>query len=149
MNLADIKSTPTGRKGRRKRVGRGRGTGQGGTAGKGNKGQKARSGYKKRSGFEGGQMPLLRRIPKRGFNNRWSKTFAVVNVGDLGRFAASGEVTPAVLQEAGLVKTLGDGLKVLGSGDLKAKLTVRAHKVSAAARRKIEEAGGTVEILKR
>jgi large subunit ribosomal protein L15 len=148
MNLGEIKSASTGRKGKRKRIGRGRGSGTGGTAGKGHKGAKARAGYTRRAGFEGGQMPLLRRIPKRGFNNaRWKKTYAVVNVGRLARFADGAEVTPVTVVENGLVDDLGDGLKILGSGDLEVALTVKAHKVSAGARAKIEKAGGKVEII--
>ena len=132
---------------KRKRVGRGAGSGTGKTAGKGHKGQKSRSGYSQRAGFEGGQMPLYRRLPKRGFHNIFAKKYAILNIGSLNQFAEGTTVTPELAREAGLVKKLQSGLRVLGQGTLERKLTVRAHHFSESARQKIEEAGGTVEVL--
>lgn len=139
---------PDGANRPRKRVGRGPGSGKGKTAGKGHKGQKARTGHHGMPAwFEGGQMPLQRRVPKRGFKNPFRKEYAVVNLRDLGRVDGD-EVTPDTLGESGLV---GKGtrlpIKVLGDGEVDRKLTVRAHAVSAAARAKIEAAGGSVELL--
>lgn len=131
----------------RKRVGRGPGSGSGVRAGRGQKGQKSRSGYSQRVGFEGGQMPLYRRIPKRGFTNKFSKEFVVLNVRDLNRFEEGSEVSPALLIEQGLVKNIRDGLRILGEGTVEKKLTVRAHHFSSSAKEKIEAAGGTVEVL--
>lgn len=131
----------------RKRVGRGPGSGTGKTAGRGAKGQKSRSGYSARAGFEGGQMPLYRRIPKRGFKNPFRKRFAVINVRDLNRFDDGTAVGPEQLMERGMIKKLGDGLRILGEGELERKLTVRAHHLSQSAREKIEQAGGNVEVL--
>ncbi|MDE2924992.1 MAG: 50S ribosomal protein L15 [Acidobacteriota bacterium] len=131
----------------RKRVGRGPGSGTGKTAGRGFKGQKSRSGYSARAGFEGGQMPLYRRIPKRGFKNPFRKRFAVINVRDLNRFEDGTAVGPEQLMERGMIKKLGDGLRILGEGELERKLTVRAHHLSQSAREKIEQAGGNVEVL--
>ena len=130
-----------------KRVGRGVGSGSGKTAGKGHKGQKARSGGVKGAGFEGGQMPLQRRIPKRGFTNIFRKEYAVVNIQDLEIMAGSDPVTPEALVQKGLIKTVKAGVKVLGTGELKAKLTVRAHKFSKSAVEKIQAAGGKAEVL--
>lgn len=133
---------------RPKRVGRGIGSGHGKTAGRGTKGQKARSGGAKGPGFEGGQMPLQRRIPKRGFTNApFRREYAVVNVETLNRFEPGTEVTPDLLLERGIVKDARDGIKILGDGDLKVALTVRAHKFSASARAKIEQAGGRAEVI--
>ena len=133
---------------RPKRVGRGIGSGHGKTAGRGTKGQKARSGGAKGPGFEGGQMPLQRRIPKRGFTNApFRKEYAVVNVEALNRFEPGTEVTPELLQERGIVKDARDGIKILGDGDLKVALTVRAHKFSESARAKIGQAGGRAEVI--
>ena len=132
---------------KRKRVGRGPGSGTGKTAGKGHNGQKSRSGYRLRPGFEGGQMPLYRRLPKRGFHNIFSKKYAIVNVQDLNQFEAGATITPELLKKQGVVKKLDDGLRVLGDGALEKKITVHAHHFSEAARRKIEEVGGSVEIL--
>ena len=129
-----------------KRLGRGQGSGQGKTAGKGHKGQKARSGAP-RIGFEGGQMPLYRRIPKRGFTNFTRKEYAVVNLDVLNRFEDGAVVTPEVLKETGIVKKQLDGIKVLGNGKLEKKLTVKCNKISASAKKAIEEVGGTVEVL--
>ncbi len=131
----------------RKRVGRGPGSGQGVRAGRGQKGQKSRSGYSRRFGFEGGQMPLYRRIPKRGFHNKFRKHYVVLNVRDLNQFEDGGEVSPQVLVEKGLVKHIRDGLRILGEGEIERKLTVRAHHFSGAAKGKIEAAGGTIEVL--
>lgn len=131
----------------RNRVGRGQGSGNGKTAGRGNKGQKARSGGGVRLGFEGGQTPLFRRIPKRGFQNINRKEYAVVNLGTLNRFEDGQEVTAAVLVEAGIVKNEKDGIKVLANGKLERKLTVKANKFSQAAKEAIEAAGGTVEVI--
>jgi large subunit ribosomal protein L15 len=127
-------------------VGRGIASGAGKTAGKGHKGQKARSGGGVRRGFEGGQMPLVRRIPKRGFTSDRPR-MAVINVGELNRFGEGEVVTPELLAEKGLVKKLSWGVRVLGEGELTKALTVRAHGFSQAARRKIEAAGGRVEVV--
>jgi len=130
-----------------KRVGRGVGSGSGKTSGKGHKGQKARSGGVKGAGFEGGQMPLQRRIPKRGFTNIFRKEYSVVNLADLEKIAGSGPVTPETLMQNGLIKNLKAGVKVLGMGELKSKLTVRAHKFSKSALDKIQAAGGKAEVI--
>jgi large subunit ribosomal protein L15 len=143
MKLHEL-SPAKGSKHSRKRVGRGPGSGLGKTAGKGEKGQKSRSGYSRRPGFEGGQMPLLRRVPKRGFTNIWKVEFAVVNLSDLGDF--EGAITPEALAERGLVRR-GRPVKVLGNGLLSKAVTVSAHKFSASARAKIEAAGGRCEEL--
>lgn len=132
---------------KRKRVGRGPGSGTGKTAGKGHKGQKSRSGYSRRPGFEGGQMPLYRRLPKRGFHNIFAKRWVIVNVGDLNRLEEGAAVSAETLVEKGVVKKVYDGLRVLGQGKLDKKLTVRAHHFSESARKKIEAAGGSVEVL--
>lgn len=145
MRLEDLKPAKGATK-KAKRVGRGPGSGSGKTAGKGHKGQKARSGGVKPAGFEGGQMPLQRRIPKRGFTNIFRKEYAVVNVSDLAKVTGN-EVTPELLKQNGMVRDLKDGLKVLGMGDLKAKLTVRAHKFSKSAVEKIQAAGGKAEVI--
>jgi large subunit ribosomal protein L15 len=130
----------------RTRVGRGQGSGLGKTAGRGTKGQQARAGSGKRLGFEGGQMPLRRRLPKRGFNNIFAKAFTEVNVGQLGRFEAGAVVDARALKDAGVIASIAkDGVKVLGVGDLTVALTVRAARFSASARAKIEAAGGTAE----
>ncbi len=134
------------------RVGCGSGSGKGRTCGRGHKGQYARSGHKHKAGFEGGQMRLLRRIPKRGFNNRAHKrVFNLVSVGRLARFADGAEITPAVLREAGLVRQHGAGcagpVKILGAGELPRKLTVQAHAFSRAAEQKIAAAGGTCKVI--
>ena len=132
----------------RKRVGRGPGSGTGKTSGKGHKGQNARSGGGVRPGFEGGQLPLFRRLSKRGFNNYNFRTvYATVNVGDLERFKEGTTVTKELLIEAGLVKKELDGIKVLGNGELTKKLTVKADKFSSTAKEKIENVGGTTEVI--
>lgn len=145
MKLHELKPNP-GAKHRRRRVGRGESSGLGKTSGKGHKGQKARAGASIRPGFEGGQMPIARRLPKKGFNNARFKTrYAVVNLSTLeAKFADGDEVSEATLRAAGLVKGVWDGVKVLGNGDLTRKLTIKVDKVSAAAREKIEKAGGSV-----
>ena len=129
-----------------KRIGRGHGSGNGKTAGKGHKGQNARSGGGVRIGFEGGQMPLARRIPKRGFNNIFATKYAIVNVSDLNKFKDGTVVDTELLVASGLVKKVNDGVKILGNGDLTAKLTVKAAKFSQSAIEKIEKAGGKAEV---
>ncbi len=129
----------------KKRVGRGPGSGHGKTSGRGEKGQKSRSGFSRLLGFEGGQMPLHRRLPKRGFTNIFKKEHAIVNVSELERFDNGATVDEAVLRKAGLVKGQKDGIKILGNGKLTKKLTVHATKFSDAARRQIEAAGGTCQ----
>jgi len=129
----------------KKRVGRGPGSGHGKTAGRGEKGQKSRSGYSRMLGFEGGQMPLHRRLPKRGFHNIFKKTHAVVNVSDLERFDNGATIDENALRGAGLVKGAADGIKILGDGELTKKLNVQATKFSASARKQIEAAGGTCQ----
>ena len=146
MKLHELKPAEGSRK-VRNRVGRGTSSGNGKTAGRGQKGQKARSGGKVRLGFEGGQTPLFRRIPKRGFQNINRKEYAVVNLETLNRFEDGQEVTAAVLVEAGIVKNEKDGIKVLANGKLERKLTVKANKFSQAAKEAIEAAGGTVEVI--
>jgi len=131
----------------RKRVGRGPGSGHGKTSCRGHKGQNSRSGGGVRPGFEGGQMPIHRRLPKRGFKNPFRKEYSVVNVGDLSRFEPNTKLDPDSLKEAGLVWKMLDGVKLLGNGEISQPLVVRIHKVSHSARTKIEAAGGTVEIL--
>ena len=132
----------------RKRVGRGPGTGLGKTAGRGHKGQKSRSGYSRRLGFEGGQMPLVRRVPKRGFTNPFRTDYAVINVGDLGaREDLEERVDPEILRAKGMVRRNKKPVKVLAKGEIDRPLTVAAHKFSRAAREKIEAAGGTCEEL--
>ena len=145
MNLSDLQP-PKGQNHRRKRVGRGFGSGMGKTATRGENGQKSRAGYSRRPGFEGGQMPLVRRVPKRGFQNIFRKEFAAVNVGRLDELEGD-SFNPEVLQKNGVVKKLGDGLKILGNGELTRPLTGAAHRFSASAKEKIEKAGGTVQIL--
>ena len=133
---------------KRKIVGRGRGSGLGKTSGKGHKGQNARSGGGVRAVFEGGQTPLYRRLPKRGFSNyKFKTTYAVINVSDLNRFDNGTVVSPALLKEVGLIKNQLDGIKVLGNGELTKKLTVQAHKFSKTAQEKIEKSGSKIEVM--
>ena len=132
----------------KKRVGRGPGSGHGKTSARGEKGQKSRSGFSRQIGFEGGQMPLHRRLPKRGFTNIFKKDYAVVNVSDLERFDNGASIDETTLRQAGLVKGQHDGVKVLGDGELSKKLTVSATKFSKSAREIIEKAGGTVQETK-
>ena len=146
MKLHELKPAEGSRK-VRNRVGRGIGSGNGKTAGKGHKGQNARSGGGVRPGFEGGQNPLFRRLPKRGFTNINRKEYAIVNLDALNRFEDGAEVTPALLLETGVVSNEKSGIKVLGNGTLNVKLTVKAHKFSASAKEAIENAGGTTEVI--
>ena len=146
MKLHELSPAPGSTK-KAYRVGRGAGSGHGKTAGKGHKGQKARSGGGVRPGFEGGQMPLQRRIPKRGFNNIFAKQFAIVNVSDLNRFNDGDVVDVATLLECRLIGKELDGLKILGNGEISKKLTVKAKIFSAAAKEKIEAAGGKTEVV--
>jgi len=146
MRLHNLRPRP-GAKHRVKRLGIGESSGHGKTSGKGHKGQKARSGGSIRLGFEGGQMPLIRRLPKRGFNNAaFHKTYALVNLDDLNAFDAGTTVTELMLRESKLVRGNGAGVKILGKGELKHALTIEADKVSAGARQKIESAGGTINL---
>jgi large subunit ribosomal protein L15 len=137
---------PRGSRKKKVRVGRGMGSKLGKTAGAGNKGQKSRRGYSRRRGFEGGQMPLHRRIPKRGFHNPFGSTYAVINIEELNAFPAGETVTPDLLRAHGFVRTA-EQVKILGDGELKAKLAVHAHAFSASAKEKITKAGGTFEVL--
>lgn len=146
MNLSELRPA-LGSKKNRKRIGRGAGSGTGKTAGKGHKGQKARSGGSVKAGFEGGQMPLQRRLPKRGFTPLAKKVYSLVNLGDLERFEAGSVVDADVLVQAGMVKAVGDGIKILGDGELTKALTVKAHKFSKSAQEKIEGAGGKAEVI--
>jgi large subunit ribosomal protein L15 len=146
MKLHELKPAEGSRK-ERKRLGRGIGSGQGKTAGKGHKGQNARSGGGVRLGFEGGQTPLFRRLPKRGFTNFNRKEYAVVNLDALNRFEDGTEVTPELLIETGVVKSEKAGIKILANGTLEKKVTVKAHKFSSAAKEAIEAAGGTTEVI--
>ena len=144
--LSNLKP-PRGSRHRKVRVGRGMGSKLGKTAGAGNKGQQSRRGYSRRPGFEGGQMPLHRRLPKRGFNNPFPREWAVVNVESLNAFAAGDTVTPEVLASRGIVRAMRDGVKILGDGELKIALTVHAHAFSKSAQEKIARAGGKIELL--
>ena len=147
MDLSKVTNAPGARR-KRKRVGRGPGSGNGKTSGRGHKGQKSRSGYSRRSGFEGGQMPLNRRLPKHGFNHRDRFPCAIVNVDALERLFESGsQVTPEALAAAGVVRESKGGVKILGRGELTKKLDIKANVVSEGARRKIEAAGGSVELI--
>jgi large subunit ribosomal protein L15 len=146
MRLHDLKPAAGSTKDR-KRVGRGVASGQGKTAGRGSKGQKARSGGSIRPGYEGGQMPLHRRLPKRGFTNIFKKQYAEVNLRDLSRFDAGGIVDEAALVRLGLVKGRRDGIKLLGNGVIAIALTVKINAISHSAKEKIEAAGGTVEVI--
>lgn len=146
MKLHELKPAEGARR-TRMRVGRGPGSGKGKTSGRGEKGQKSRSGYSRRRGFEGGQMPLHRRLPKRGFVNIFRKSFRTVNVEKLNGLEAGSTVTPEVLQGAGLLRKGADPVKILGNGEIKVALTVQAHKFTRAAAEKIAAAGGKVEVL--
>ena len=146
MKLHELQPTE-GSRHVRNRVGRGSSSGNGKTAGRGQKGQKARSGGGTRLDFEGGQTPLFRRLPKRGFTNINRKDYAIVNIDALNRFEDGAEVTPIVLVEAGLVKDEKDGIKVLGNGEISKKLTVKAAKFSKSAEEAIKNAGGSVEVI--
>jgi large subunit ribosomal protein L15 len=146
MKLHELKPAP-GSRHAKKRVGRGMASGHGKTSGRGQKGQKARSGGGVRPGFEGGQTPLYRRLPKRGFKNPNRVEYAIINVEALNRFEEGTVVTPELLLEQGVISNLKDGLKVLGDGELKVKLTVKAHKFSRSAQEKIAAAGGATEVI--
>ena len=145
MNLSQLKP-PAGQKQKKQRVGQGMGTGRGKYSGRGAKGAKSVSGYSRMRGFEGGQMPLHRRLPKRGFTNIFRKEYAIVNVGALGALAGD-SFDPQSLLESGVVHKLKDGLKVLGSGELKRKITVKANIFSKSALAKIQAAGGAAEVI--
>ncbi len=144
--LSNLKP-PRGSRHRKVRVGRGMGSKMGKTSGAGNKGQQSRRGYSRRAGFEGGQMPLHRRLPKRGFSSPFPKEFAVVNVESLNVFAAGDTVTPETLAGLGIVRAIRSGIKILGDGELKVALTVQAHAFSKSAQEKITRAGGKAEVL--
>jgi large subunit ribosomal protein L15 len=147
MSLSDLKP-PKGARRNRKRIGRGQGSGQGKTAGRGHKGAKSRSGFKFKRGFEGGQMPLHRRVPKRGFHNIFRTEYAVVNLDTLAeRFDANTLITPELLREQGLIARSPRLVKVLARGEVTKKLTVRAHKFSGKAAEKLAAAGGAAEVL--
>ena len=146
MKLHELKP-PAGARHRRKIVGRGTGSGHGKTSGRGEKGQKARAGGSSKPWFEGGQLPLHRRVPKRGFVNLFRTEYAILNVKDLDRFEAGTAVTPSLLREAGLVRSAVDGVKILGEGTLSKALAVSAHRFSRSALEKIRAAGGSVEVI--
>ena len=146
MKLHELKSAEGSRK-ERNRVGRGSSSGNGKTSGRGQKGQNSRSGGGVRLGFEGGQTPLFRRLPKRGFTNINRKEYAIVNLETLNRFEDGTEVTPALLVETGIIKAEKSGIKVLGNGQVERKLTVKASKFSQAAKEAIEAAGGSIEVI--
>ncbi|MGI6752132.1 MAG: 50S ribosomal protein L15 [Anaerovoracaceae bacterium] len=146
MKLHELRA-PEGSTSKPKRKGRGTASGLGKTAGRGMNGQNSRSGGGTKLGFEGGQMPLYRRIPKRGFTNIWKKEWAIVNVEDLNRFESGTEVDPKLLVESGMIKKIVDGVKVLGDGTLEKGITVKAHKFSKTAVEKIESAGGKAEVI--
>jgi large subunit ribosomal protein L15 len=146
MDLSNLKPVDGSRQ-KKKRIGRGPGSGLGKTAGKGHKGQNSRSGGGVKAGFEGGQMPLQRRLPKRGFTPLNKKVFAAVNLKDLGRFEANSVVDRQALFEAGLIRKNVDGIKILGEGDIAAALTIKADKFSKTAMEKISSAGGTAEVI--
>src|SRR5262249_54552203 len=146
MNLSQLRP-PKGQKHKNQRIGQGMGSGRGKFSGRGAKGAKSISGYSRMRGFEGGQMPLHRRLPKRGFTNIFRKEYAIVNVSALEALENNTTFDPGTLLELGVIKKLKHGLKVLGAGDLKRKITVKAHVFSESAKKKIEDAGGTAEII--
>ena len=147
MKLHELKPNEGSRQ-KRKIVGRGPGSTLGKTSGRGENGQKSRSGYSHKPAFEGGQLPLYRRLPKRGFSNaKFKTTYAIINLSDLNRFDNGVEITPEMLKEMGLIKNLQDGIKVLGNGTLEKKLTVKAHKFSEKAKAEIEKLGGKAEVI--
>ena len=145
MRLSDLSPAP-GSNRKNKRVGRGPGSGHGKTSCKGHKGQKARSGGQTKSGFEGGQMPLQRRMPKRGFTNIFKKQYAIINLKDLNNVSDS-VITPELIIERGLIRNIKDGIKVLGEGAITKPLSIKAHAFSASAKEKIHRAGGSTEII--
>ena len=146
MKLHEIQA-PAGAARTRKRKGRGLASGQGKTAGRGMNGQNSRSGGGTRLGFEGGQMPLFRRVPKRGFTNIWRNEYSIVNVDALNRFNDDALITPTIMAEVGMIRKLSDRVKILGEGKLEKKLTVKAHKFSKTAIEKIVAAGGKTEVM--
>jgi large subunit ribosomal protein L15 len=148
MKLHELQPVPGSTK-RRKVVGRGRGSGYGTTAGRGGKGQTARTGSSIPAWFEGGQMPLIRRLPKRGFTNIFKKEYVIINIRTLERFEPDQEITPELLISSGLVRSRNNGVKILGTGSLSKALIVHAHKFSQSAAAKIEAAGGKVQVIKR
>ena len=148
MKLHEIKPAPGSTK-RRKVVGRGRGSGSGTTAGRGGKGQTARTGSGIPAWFEGGQMPLIRRLPKRGFTNIFKRHYTIINIKSLARFEPGQDITPALLVSQGMIRSRHNGIKVLGTGTLTKALTVHAHKFSQSAAAKIEAAGGKVQVIER
>lgn len=145
MNLSELHPSEGSRR-PRKRIGRGAGSGIGKTSGRGEKGQKSRSGYSRKRGFEGGQMPLIRRVPKRGFHNLFRKEYAIINVARFEEIEGD-RFTPESLLESGVISKLSSGLKVLGNGELTRAVTISAHKFSTSAREKIEKAGGKAEVI--
>ncbi len=146
MKLNELRP-PEGARKKRKRIGRGDGSGHGGTSTKGHKGLKARSGHNQRRGYEGGQMPLARRLPKKGFKNIFRKEIVIVNLDQLNRLSGEGPVDALSLVAAGVIRKTGDGIKVLAKGTVEKALTVRVNAISQAAREKIEAAGGKVEVI--
>lgn len=146
MKLSELAPAPGSRK-KRKRVGRGPGSGHGKTSCRGHKGQKSRSGGGTKAGFEGGQMPLQRRLPKRGFTNIFAKQYAVVNISTLEKLSGS-DITPEVLKNEGIIKNIRDGVKILGNGEITRAINVKAHAFSASAKEKITSAKGSVEVIK-
>ncbi len=146
MEIHDL-SPPEGSRKKRKRIGRGPGSGHGKTSCRGHKGQKSRSGGGPRIGFEGGQMPLQRRLPKRGFTNIFRKEYNIINIKDLSKFAPNSSLDTEALKEAGLVKKVRSGIKLLGNGKISNPLFIKVHKVSKTAKEKIEAAGGKVEVI--
>tara|TARA_B100000530_G_C15896257_1_gene463508 strand:+ start:417 stop:866 length:450 start_codon:yes stop_codon:yes gene_type:complete len=147
MNELSNLKPPKGSRKARKRVGRGPGSGTGKTAGRGQKGQKARAASKKKPGFEGGQMPLQRRLPKRGFTPINRNDYAIVNVAALNAFEAGTEVTPELLASAGMIRKASDKVKILGNGDLSVSVSLKAHKISQSAADKVNAAGGSFEVI--
>jgi large subunit ribosomal protein L15 len=145
MNLSELKP-PAGQKKNSRRIGRGMGSGRGKTSGRGQKGQLSVSGFGQKRGFEGGQMPLHRRLPKRGFTNIFKKQYAVINIGRLDKLEGN-DFSPERLMELGIVKALGDGLKVLGSGEVTRPLQVKAHLFSKSAQEKLQAAGGSAQVI--
>jgi large subunit ribosomal protein L15 len=146
MKLSELRP-PEGSRKKRKRVGRGDGSGHGGTSTKGHKGLKARSGHSSRPGYEGGQMPLARRIPKKGFKNIFRKEIIIVNLDQLNRFSGEAPVDAAALLAGGVIRKIGDGIKILAKGTIERALTVRVNAISQSAKEKIEAAGGKVEVI--
>ncbi|MFQ5751397.1 MAG: 50S ribosomal protein L15 [bacterium] len=146
MDLGTLKYA-SGSKSKKKRIGRGQGSGYGGTAGRGHKGQRSRSGSKKRPWFEGGQMPLQRRLPKRGFTNLFKKEFQIVNLKDFAKISRVKEINPQGMYESGLISKKNIPVKILGQGELKNALNISAHAFSASAKEKIEKSGGKIQII--